>query len=80
MANHAKPIPAPTKPEPTPALPEVKWLSIVETPAGFHAALMVTQGDKILRRELKPAESAKRYALDTFRMLAMDEFSLWGPK
>jgi hypothetical protein len=53
MANHQgrsqQPPPQTKPPEltPDPSLPEVKWISLVQTPAGWQVALLRTRGNVI---------------------------------
>lgn len=75
MANHTARSTPPTQQgnaAPAPDIPEVRWVALVQSPKGWHAALMVTKGDRILDRKLSEPEQVRSFAEERFRVWAAD--------
>lgn len=77
MANHTARVNPPTQSAqgnaaPQPDLPEVTWVAIVKSAKGWHAAKMVTQGDRVLSRHLSEPEQMRVFAEERFRVWASD--------
>jgi hypothetical protein len=76
MANHqGRSQQQPTNPPETTPLPEVKWISLVQTEAGWQVALLRTRGNQIVGgpEPYGVPEQTKLHAEERLRIGLADE-------